>query len=179
MLYSNNKDNEILKLKSRKRIYEVVKKHAGSHFLEIVRQSKFSKGTTSYNLGYLVKNGLIYEVKDGNNKVYFPKEFKIENHKLLILLRQKSIRDILLYILLHKNCEHSEIVKFVKLSPSTITWHLSRLEQEKVISSTKNGRSKNYKLLINEKEVINLLITFKESFLDSTVNNILDMWDTY
>lgn len=178
MLYSNNKDNEILKLKSRKKIYEIVKKHAGCHFLEITRQSKFSKGTTSYHLGYLVKNGLIYEIKDGNNTVYFPREFKIENHKLLILLRQKSIREILLFILTHKNCEHSEIVEFVKLAPSTITWHLNKLEQDKIISSTKNGRSKNYRLLINEKEVINLLITYKESFLDSTVNNILEMWDT-
>ena len=127
----------------------------------------------------MIKQGLIRQHKNGTTTAYFPREFKPEHHQLLILLRQKSIRDILLFILANKNCEHGEIVKFVKLSPSTITWHLNKLEEEKVIISTKNGRTKNYRLLINDKEIINLLITYKESFLDSTVNNILDMWDTY
>jgi predicted transcriptional regulator len=178
MFYPNGKNSEILKLNSRKKIYEVVKKHAGSHFLEIVRQSNLSKGTASYHLGYLVKEGLIIKSNKGNNTIYFPKEFKPEHHKLLILLRQKSIRDILLFILTNKDCGHGDIVKFVKLSPSTVTWHLNKLEEEKIISSINNGRTKNYRLLIDSKEVINLLITYKESFLDSTVNNILEMLDS-
>jgi predicted transcriptional regulator len=176
MLHSNNK--EILKLNTRKKIYEVVKKYAGCHFLEIVRKSNLSNGTTSYHLGYLIKAGLITKSSKGNNTIYFPKELKIEHHDLLILLRQKSIRDILLFILTYPNCKHEEIVRFVKLSPSTVTWHLNKLEEGKIITSIKNGRTKNYRLLINSKEVINLLIAYKESFLDSTVNNILEMWDS-
>ncbi len=179
MLYFNHKEKEILKLNSRKKIYETVEKYAGCHFLEIVRKSGLSNGSTSYHLGYLIKQRLVRQHKNGTTTAYFPREFKPEHHNLLILLRQKSIRDILLFILTNKNCEHGKIVKYLKLSPSTITWHLNKLETEKIISSNKNGRTKNYRILIDSKEIINLLIKYRESFLDSTVNNILDMWDTF
>lgn len=173
----SEKEKKILELDTRKKIYETVRKFAGCHFREIVRKSGLSNGSVRYHLHYLVHHNLIKEEKKGNTIVYFPMEFKPENSKLLSLLRQKSLRDIILFILTHKDCEHSEIVNFVKLSPSTVTWHLKKLEEEKIIASAKIGRTKNYRILIDNEEIINLLITYKESFLDSLVDNIIDTWN--
>ena len=171
------KEKRILELNTRKKIYETVKKFAGCHFREIVRRSRLSNGTVGYQIHYLIRNNLIREEKKGKTITYFPVEFKPENSSLLSLLRQKSVRNIILFILTNNNCEHGEIVSFTKLSPSTVTWHLKKLEEEKIIISSKTGRTKNYKLIIKSEEIINLLITYKESFFDSLVDNIIDTWD--
>ena len=172
------KKKKILELDARKKVYDVVNKFAGCHFREIERKSGMSTGSVNYHLGYLTKYGLIKEEKEGNNIRYFPKEFNSENKKLLVLLRQKSIRRILIYIITNKNCNHEQIVKFVKLSPSTVSWHLKKLEDENIITFTKKGRKTHYDLLINKEEIINLLITYKESFFDSLVDNVIEMWET-
>ena len=176
--FLDEREKKILELDARKKIYGIVKKFAGCHFREIERKSKLSTGSVNYHLGYLNKNGLIKEEKEGNNIRYFPKEFKSENKKLLGLLRQKSIRGILIYMITNKDCNHEQIVKFVKLSPSTVSWHLKKLEDENIITFTKKGRKTHYDLLINKEEIINLLITYKESFFDSLVDNVIEMWET-
>ncbi len=173
----NETTKKILVLNSRKRIYELVEKFAGSHFREIERKSKMPYGSVKYHLNYLAKHKLISVVRDGNRTRYYPKQFKLENVKLLGLLRQKSIRNILLILLNQKMCSHKEITYYVKLSPSTISWHLNKLEKEGIISSKEEGRMTYYKLITKEDEIIPLLIRYKESFLDSIVDNFIEMWN--
>ena len=169
-------DKKVLAIEARKTIYLVVKKYAGSHFREIQRKSKLAVGSVQHHLHYLVKHGLIKEVKEGKNVVYFPREIESGSTKILSFLRQKSIRDILLHILVNKNCNHEQFVKVVKLSPSTISWHLKKLQQADIISSTKKGRKTFYKLVVNEKELVTLLITYQESFVDKLVDRVIEMW---
>ncbi len=169
--------DKILGLEKRKKIYNLVKEHTGCHFRDLERKSNFPASSIKYHLNYLIKYGLIQEEKDGNNIRYFPKEFNPENKMLLGLLRQKSLRKILLFILANKNCKHNEIVKFTNLSPPTVTWHLKKLENKGIISSNINGRNKTYKIIIDENEIMGLLITYKESFFDSLVDNIVETWD--
>ena len=122
--FLNEKDKKVLELDARRKVYEIVKKFAGCHFREIERKSKLSTGSVGYHLGYLNKNGLIKEERERNNIRYFPKEFKPENKKLLGLLRQRSIRRILIFMITNKTHNHKQIVKFVKLSPSTVSWQM-------------------------------------------------------
>jgi predicted transcriptional regulator len=175
-VYFPQKD-KILELGTRKKIYNVVKEHAGCHFRDLERKSNLPASSIKYHLNYLAKYGLIQEKKDGNNIRYFPKEFNPENKMLLGLLRQKSPRKILLFILANKKCSHNDIVKFTNLSPPTVTWHLKKLENKGIISSNINGRNKTYKIIANENEIMDLLITYKESFFDLLVDNIVETWD--
>ena len=170
-------DDRVLDLEVRREIYNLVKKFAGSHFREIERISGLPTGSLKYHLNYLSRYGLIKEERDGNRLRYFPRQFKPENRLLLGLLRQKSVRDILLFILTHGNCNHEEIVQFVGLSPSTVSWHLKKLEDNEIVGAVKDGRKTFYKISIDEGEIINLLITYQESFLDALVNRVIEMWD--
>ena len=176
MLYMSDNDKKILELETRKKIYLAVKKYAGSHFREIQRKSGLAVGSVQHHLHALVKNGLIREVKKDNNIVYFPREFESGNTALLGLLRQESIRKIILFIMLNKNCNHEQIVKYANLSPSTISWHLKKLQQEGIVKADKQGRKTFYKLTSGEKEIVNLLITYQESFVDSLVDRVIEMW---
>lgn len=175
--FLDEKENKILELDSRKKIYNIIKKFAGCHFREIERISKLPTGTVKYHLDYLAKHGLVSQIKEGNNLRYFPRDFNPENKKLMSLLRQKSIRQILLFVVIHNNCNHEQIVKYFELSPSTVSWHLKKLEESNIIGFIREGRKTYYNILINKEEIIKLLITYKESFLDSLVDRVIEMWD--
>ena len=174
--YLDDRDKKVLELDARRKIYDIVRESAGCHFREIERRSNLSTGSVKYHLDYLAKHGLIKQVKEGNNLRYFPRDFSSENKKLMGLLRQKSIRKILVFILLNNNCNHEQIVQFVKLSPSTVSWHLKKLEEANIIGSVRKGRKTFYNIA-NKEEIVKLLITYRASFLDSMVDRVIDMWE--
>lgn len=167
---------KLLELESRRRIYDIVRAHAGSHFREIERKSGLPPGNVKYHLSYLSRHGLIKEEKDGNNLRYFPNEIKSENKKLLGFLRQNTIRNIMLSLLINDNCNHEQIVRIVNLSPSTVSWHLKKLEESGMIESSREGRKTFYRLLVDKEEILRLLITYRESFLDSLVDRVIETW---
>jgi predicted transcriptional regulator len=145
------REQEALALDVRRKIYELVKKSAGCHFRELERRSGLATGSIRYHLHYLVKQGLLSEVKNGNTVHYIPQAYSSTNKKLLALLRQQSIRRILVCILNNPKCTHEKVVRFV--------------------------RKTNFSLAINKKELMNLLITHQESFFDSVIDKVIDMWD--
>ena len=171
-----NEREKILALEPRRKLYNIVKKFAGCHFRELKRKSGLPLGSVRYHLGYLTRHGLIEEKKEGNNLRYFPVGLASLDAKLLGLLRQTSIRKIVLFILTHKNCNHEQIVEAVQLSPSTITWHLKKLEANGIIVSRKKGRKTSYGLVVDQEQIVKLLIAYKESFFDSLVNRVIEMW---
>ena len=175
--YLDDREKKVLELDARKKIYDAVREFAGCHFREIERKSGLSTGSVKYHLDYLAKKELIMHEKEGNNIRYFPRDFSSKNKKLMGLLRQKSIRKILLFILSNNNCNHEQIVKFAKLSPSTVSWHLKKLMEGNIIGFAKKGRKTFYNILIDKEEIIKLLITYKESFLDSMIDGVIDMCD--
>ncbi len=172
----DEREKKVLELQARRKIYEVVKKYAGCHFREIERKSNLPTGTVKYHLSYLAKYGLIKEEKDENNVRYFPKEFKSDK-KLLGLLRQKKVREIVLFILTHSPCNHEQIVHAVHVSPSTVSWHLKKLEESNIVGFTKKGRKTFYHFLIDKEEIVKLFIVYQESFLDSLVDRVIEMWE--
>ncbi|HII16363.1 TPA: winged helix-turn-helix transcriptional regulator [Candidatus Woesearchaeota archaeon] len=177
-VFLTDKEKQVLSVEARRRLYRLVREHAGLHFREIERKSLLPTGTVQYHLGYLCRQGLLKSEKDSHSLRYFPMEFTAESKQLMAILRQRSMRSILLFLLAHHGCSHEEITKSVKLAPSTVSWHLRKLEDAGAIASEKDGRKTRFSLLINSQEVINLLITYKKSFLDSVVDNVIEMWES-
>ncbi len=177
--FYSEKKKKILELDTRKKIYNIVEKNAGCHFREIERKAKIPGSSVRYHLHYLAKNDIIKEKRDGKNLRYFPEKNFGENEILLGLLRQKSIRTILLSILYNKNKKNTNenIVRFTQLSPATVSWYIKKLIEKRIISVNKKGRKSEYSLKIKEKDIINLLMQYKESFLDTLVNSTIEMWD--
>ncbi|MBS3081154.1 winged helix-turn-helix transcriptional regulator [Candidatus Pacearchaeota archaeon] len=170
-----SKKDKILKLEKRREIYEFVNKNSGCHFRDIERKLRIPGTSLRYHLNYLTKHNLLSAEKFGNNVRYFSKELTSENKQLLGLLRQNSMRKIVLCILKKKNCTFEDVAEFVNLSPSTVSFYLKKLEPS-IIKRIFNKKS-HYSIAIDEKEILNLLITYKESFMDKLVNNVIEMWD--
>lgn len=167
----------VLELDSRKKIYEIVNQYAGCHLREIQRISGLSFGMVSYHLTFLCKYHLIREEKDGNYVRYYPNTLEKRDEKLLGLLRQRSVRTILMFIIDHEGCSHQQISAGVQLSPSTTTWHLKKLTDNGIISSDRRIKGKAYSLCIPRDRVVNLLISYRESFVDNLVDGFLDLWE--
>ncbi|MEW6722233.1 MAG: winged helix-turn-helix transcriptional regulator [Candidatus Micrarchaeota archaeon] len=167
--------DDVLALETRRRVYETVRAHAGIHFRELERRAGLPAGTARYHLAYLSRNGLIKEEKDGNLTRYFPAGFGEE--KLMALLRQKSVRDILLVLISDGELAHEQIVSAVRLSPSTVSWHLRKLEEGGAVRARKDGKKVRYSLSADRKTIMSLLITYRESFLDSLVDRVIEMWE--
>ena len=170
-------EKKVLKLDARKKVYDVVRKCAGCHFRELERKSGLSTGSVKHHLDYLARFGLIILEKEGSNLRYFPREFKSDNKILMGLLRQESVRKILLFILTHDRCTHEQIVKAVRLSPSTVSWHLKKLTDHNIIGFIRKGRKTHYNILVDKDEIVKLLITYRQSFVDSLVDRVIEAWD--
>jgi|SRR3989338_39050 len=168
----NEKDEKILGLENRKKIFEIVRKNGGCHFRELERRSGMAHGTLKYHLGFLARHGLIVEKKDGNNVRYFLKEVK-EDLEIICLLRQKSIRQIILFLAENGKAHHGKIANFVKLSGATVSWHLGKLVRRGIVKC-ENGA---YILLYPREEIVRLLVSFRESFFDSMVDRVIEMWE--
>jgi predicted transcriptional regulator len=177
MNHSQKSPADVLDLESRRKIYDIVGQYAGYHMREIQRASGMSFGMVSYHLSYLQKHRLIREEQDGNHLRYFPLTMGIHDERLLSLLRQRSVRNILLFIMAHEGCSHQDIVSSVHLSPSTTTWHLKKLLDNDIVRSERRGKYNAYLLNIPKESIVSLLITFRESFFDSLVDGFLELWD--
>lgn len=173
---SNRKNEKIFELQTRKNIYEIVTKNAGCHFREIERRTKIPYGTLKYHLNFLVKHSLLIEKIDNNKVRYFPKEIKSEDLEILSLLRQENIRNIILFLLSQEECAHKEISDFVGLSPGTISWHLNKLIKKRIVGKRDSNKTAYY-LLYPREEIMRLIISFRESFFDSLIDKVIEMWD--
>lgn len=174
MAFSMDEDRRVLELEMRRRIYIAVRDCAGCHLREIERRTGESAGAVSYHINYLKRHGLLKQEKDGNKVRYFPSEFP--GGMLMGMLRQGSVRRIILQIVANDGCSQNDIVQSVHLAPSTVSWHLSKLLENGIVKSVKRGRNTHYMLTSDRKEVMKLLITYKDSFLDKILDNAVEMW---
>jgi DNA-binding transcriptional ArsR family regulator len=75
----------------------------------------------------------------------------------------------------HDLCTFNEIVEQSGKAPSTISWHLSKLSEDGIIS-IHHGEYNLYQ--VKDKKLVNqLLLTYKESLMDKVVNNLVEIAD--
>ena len=80
-----------------------------------------------------------------------------------------------MHLLLHPKTSHKKLRKEFKISASTLSFHLSKLTDEDLISQIKVGRKFHY--IVNDPEfVARALIRFKGSFIDEVVDDFAKTW---
>lgn len=166
-----------LELEIRKNLYSIIVKSPGLHFREIQRRTKMATGQLTYHLNFLQKKSLIKTLSDREYlRYYADMQISDKEKRVLELVRQKSVRHILLYLLEYKNCNHKQLVKSLDLSPSTISWHIKKLVDSKIVNKEVVGRNSFYS--INDSELVKkTLVKYKESFLDKLVDKFIEMWE--
>jgi predicted transcriptional regulator len=103
--------------------------------------------TVQYHSYKLRLTGKISSTKHSLYKYYFPIGLFKDNEKdILEVLAHETARKILMFILEQKSPTQTDIVNSVRISASSISWHVRRLTDTKIIKETKDGRYKRYQL---------------------------------
>ena len=93
-------EDEILKLETRREIYNFILEYPGLHLREISRRTNIPLGSLGYYIKSLKKYGLIETKKDQKYKRYYIKHSIGKNDKVIInLLRQETILRIVIILL--------------------------------------------------------------------------------
>jgi predicted transcriptional regulator len=162
---------------NRQSLYTLISESPGLHFNELKRRTKMATGQLNYHLSWLRDRSIIKAITDGQYLRFYTFEILgTEERQVLELTRQRSIRHILVHLLDCGYDNHEKIVEKLGISPSTVSWHLKKLVNANIVSKEVDGRKSFYH--INNIELVkNILIKYRESFLDKIVDNFIDIWE--
>ncbi len=167
---------EDISLENQRTIYRYIVENPGSHLRKISRDLGMHLSTLRYHLNFLEKKRLIIGKEENNTRIFFAVgKLKPEDKNIASLLQQRRFRDIILLLVINPGLTHSDISKRLALKPSTLSKYCRILEERGVIYSEKDGREKHY-YVVDEKKVMELLLTYKKSFWDSFVDNVLEIY---
>jgi predicted transcriptional regulator len=167
--------DEILENEKRHKIYETIKKNPGLHTRHLQRIMDIPLTSIQYHLNYMARRNVILEEKSEHYTRYYCKPLEPEDKKVLLVLRQKRLREIVMTILVSKKAKYRFIVQTLKLPPSTISFYLKYLFDNHIIERTKIGYEHIYTLK-DEDRIAKILITYQSSFLDTIVDKWASTW---
>ena len=170
--------SEALALGARNKIYRAISKSPGLHFRELQRRTKIATGSLQYHIDFLLKRHLINAEKNGKFvRYYSTRGPQLGEDKVTMgLLRQQSLRKIILFLLTKKRANNEKIAAAVGLSPSTVSWHMVKLVQGNLVEKRRVGR-KTFFYIKDADNISALLSSYKKSFLDEMVDSFVDIWD--
>lgn len=169
-------DGSSIALETRKEIFEHVDANPGIHFSQLKRDLHMETGLLQYHLRRLERFDVLEsEEHQGKRRVFVARELDDEERAILSVLRYETTRRILFYLLEYGPARNGEIADAVDVTPATISWHLSNLTEEDIVESVREGRTTLYQVA-NEELTVQLLVRYRESFVDRAVDRILDFW---
>jgi hypothetical protein len=109
------------------------------------------QGTVRYHLQYLKRRKLIIEeYENGYTRFFITDKLGIESKRIISLLRIKTCKHIVLYLLFGHAVTKKRLVRELDEKPCVIDYYLKRLEKEGVIE---RGIPKNGVIKVNHGEV--------------------------
>ena len=155
---------DILKLETRKKIYNIILKNPGLHLRELSRKTDLSFGGLRHHLKYLKKNGYItIKVDRRYTRYYAVKEVGKKDKELMNLMRQEIPRKIIMLLLCEGPPElYGKFTKDELSDPSLRTF----LHSKKEIANLTKYWKKPYDL--------EFLIDKKRQTIDFHLNKLID-----
>jgi len=168
--------DEVLNLDNRRKIYGYIAKHPGTHLREMERELEMPMGLLSYHLDYMVRRGILKVEDDGYKKYYFPADlFHLKDRRTISILRQEACRKMVIFILLHGPSTFQQLQGELKVSKSTLSYHLKRLISKDILMATKRDRETLYSIEA-EACIADLLIALRPSLQEDAVDRFADIW---
>ena len=125
---------------NKSKILKHIVKNPGVRYRELLRLTGLANGVLSYHLKILEESRGI-KVNREENRVtrYYPKGIKTkEFHVIPYIRNNNTTRQIIELLLKQGHSTFKDIVKHTNKVPSTVSWHLKRLANVKIISISHN-----------------------------------------
>lgn len=184
-----NANSQILNLKTRKNIYNLIYRNPGLHLRELERQTNIPLGTLRYHLKYLKKQKIILSKNiDGRTRHFITKKINDTDQKLLTAFRNEHLTKIILIFILveekkiffkedfkklpfEKNWKKPSKIKFFT-HHTTINSHLKKLVELGILETVKVKRRKGF-ILKNSEEIWDFLIRYQHILKNIKINSSL------
>ena len=168
-------DEDLLALKSRRRIFEHVSGNPGTYLREMETSLGFSVGDLQYHLGQLEKASIIYGHDDGRRKGYFvASEIPYFDRQAISIIRMRTPRRIILFLLMHPDASFREILAEFKFTKGALSFHLKRLTASEMVLKGKKERESIFRLADPDR-VKSLLITYRAGIADEMLDSVVDV----
>jgi len=138
----------VLDLDTRARIYEYIRLNPGIHLRGLSAEMGMKMGTLRYHLNVLRHTHKIAVSEDPasvrffeNSGTYSSEEQQIHKH-----LRNETTRKILTVLLNHPVATRQEIADAVGVSGPSVSWHMKRLEEDRIVTPRREGRMAVYEI---------------------------------
>ena len=165
----NMTDDEALRHRTRKLVFNYVSAHPGSSFATIREVFDLTKGTLDYHLHYFERHGLLRSASQGRQKLYYPikaapvSELQIRmpdfdpasltevQQRIYTIIRQKPGLSI------------SELETVTGMNRRVLQYNIKVLRERMVVVKQGNGRSTRYESTTREKlhEELNRFVIMK------------------
>jgi predicted transcriptional regulator len=171
-----HEEEDVLEMETRKEIFEHVQANPGVHFSQLKRDLNMETGLLQHHLRTLEEyDVLTSEDHQGKRRLFVARELDEEERAILSSLRYETTRHILLFLIEESEARNRAIAEDLGVAPATVSWHVSRLVEEGIVSKVRDGRTTRY-TVTDEELTMGLLVRYQESFVDRAVDRVIDFW---
>ena len=164
-------------------IRNIIEIFPGLRFHEIKKESSLANGTLQHHLSSLEKSGQISIDYDNSTPRYFLKEIHSDSRVIIKRLNQTTPSRII-KLLLKKECQlFSQIAKYAKKSPGTVSLYKNMLVREGIIrgdtgscSHCRNSANKIKYRLTEPEKVKALVLDYGKTSLQNAADNLVDVF---
>ena len=163
---------------------KTVNKYPGLRFHQIKTQTKIANGTVQHHLDQLVKSDTITINYQKQIPRYYAYDMENKTQVILLRLRQNTTSKIIKAILKNECQTFSQMVKFSKKSPGTVSVYKNMLLKDKIIigdtnpcKCNKNTSESKIKYRLIDQEKVRLLVEeYGKSSLKRSADNLADIF---
>ena len=165
-------------------IKSIISKYPGLRFHEIKKETKLANGTLQHHLAQLTKSNSLKTKYIDTIPRYYSYELDDTNQIILLRLRQRTTSRIIKSLLKNECQTFSQLVKFSKKSPGTVSIYKNMLLNDNIIVGDTNSckcskgitvTSIKYRLIDPEK-VRALVEEYGATSLKKSADNLADIF---
>jgi len=154
---------------TKNKIINLIIENPGLHTSKIAQLLDISWELAYYHLTELEKNELVKIIKvDGFSRVFVNGNLGMRDREIISFLRKKTSLKIILFLLSNPYSTFTDMDKNIKISASTLSYHLEKLVDKKIIEIQYDNKSRKNYFVINRKHIIDFLVKYKPySFIEN------------
>ena len=164
-------------------VLDKITKFPGLRFYELKKETGFANGTLQHHVNSLVKIKKITAHYDNAIPRYFVPDVD-ETSKVLIQRLSQNTTSKIIKLLLKKECQtFSQLVKYTKKSPGTVSLYKNKMVADKIIVGTtedcKNCKNSSMKIkyrLVEPEKVRSLVLEYGKTSVRRSVDNLADVF---
>ena len=160
--------------KRRSHLTELIWKHPGLNFRDLMRITGMKNGVLSHHLNSLEKSSAISAIRGPRQSRFYPSNFSEIESKIVKALRRQTPKSIIEFLILYEPSGFRDIVKYSGKSPSTVSLYLSQLVRDGIVKTKLVERTKMYYL--GNRDVVDRLVEdYRPGMLDGPASGLEDI----